>query len=126
MGLPRYVPPPAITGSANLGSCIVPRRKATLWTGMKSPPQLPIGLILSPTISNTREGHIGTTINEMSLKYLLGNCEDFINEESMLQYYGRMMGITINRTPKCHCKLAGEGIEYSWAASKKKYIEDSL
>ncbi len=61
------------------------------------------------------------TINETSLKYLLGNCEDFINEESMLQYYGRMMGITIDRTPKCHCELAGEGIEYSWAASKNKY-----
>ncbi len=32
-----------------------------------------------------------------------------------------MMGITIGRTPKCHYKLAGEGIEYSWAASKNKY-----
>jgi hypothetical protein len=59
MGLPRYVPPPAITGSANLGSRIVPRRKATLWMGMKIPPQLPIGIILSPTILNMREGHIG-------------------------------------------------------------------
>ncbi len=31
------------------------------------------------------------------------------------------MGVTINHTPKCHCKLADEGKEYSWAASKNKY-----
>jgi len=53
---------------------------------------------------------------------LIGHdCDDFINEESMLQYYGRLMGVAVNRTPKCHCELAGEGIEYSWAASKNKY-----
>jgi hypothetical protein len=70
---------------------------------------------------NGKKDALGTTINETSLKYLLGNCEDFINEESMLQYYGRMMGVAVDRTPKCHCELAGEGIEYSWAASKNKY-----
>ncbi len=70
---------------------------------------------------NGKKDALGMTINEMSLKYLLGNCEDFINEESILQYYGRMMGVTVDCTPKCHCELAdGEGIEYSWAASKKK------
>jgi ribosomal protein L17 len=53
---------------------------------------------------------------------LIGHdCDDFINEESMLQYYGRLMGVAVNRTPKCHCELAGEGIEYSWAASKNTY-----
>jgi hypothetical protein len=41
---------------------------------------------------NGKKDALGTTINEMSLKYLLGNGEDFINKESMLQYYGRMMG----------------------------------
>jgi hypothetical protein len=56
----------------------------------------------------------------MSLEYLLGNCKDFINKESMLQYYGRIMGVIIDCTSKCHCKLAGEGIEYSWAASINK------
>jgi hypothetical protein len=39
----------------------------------------------------------------------------------MLQYYGRMMGVLVDRMPKCHCKLAGEGIAYSWAAAKNKY-----
>jgi len=31
------------------------------------------------------------------------------------------MGILINRTPKCHCELAGKGIEYSWGCSKDFY-----
>jgi hypothetical protein len=39
----------------------------------------------------------------------------------MLQYYGRQMGVLVDWTPKCHCELAGEGIEYSWAAAKNKY-----
>jgi hypothetical protein len=64
---------------------------------------------------------MGSIILKTSLKYLLGNCDDFINEESMLQYYGRMMGVMVDRTPKCHCEMAGEGIEYSWAAAKNKY-----
>jgi hypothetical protein len=55
------------------------------------------------------------------LKFLLGNCDDFINEESMLQYYDHLMGVAVDQTPKCHCELAGEGNEYSWAASKNKY-----
>jgi len=70
---------------------------------------------------NGKKDALGSTINETSLRYLLGNCEDFINEESMLQYYGRQMGVLVDRTPKCHCELAGEGIEYSWAAAKNKY-----
>jgi hypothetical protein len=70
---------------------------------------------------NGKKDALGRTIDESSLKFLLGNCDDFINEESMLQYYGRLMGVVVNQAPKCHCELAGEGIEYSWAASKNKY-----
>jgi hypothetical protein len=70
---------------------------------------------------NGKKDALGSTINETSLWYLLGNCEDFIKEESMLQYYGWQMGILVDWMPKCHCELAGEGIEYSWTASKNKY-----
>jgi hypothetical protein len=31
------------------------------------------------------------------------------------------MGVLVDRTPKCHCELAGEGIEYSWGCSKNYY-----
>jgi hypothetical protein len=55
------------------------------------------------------------------LKFLPGNCNDFINEESILLYYACLMGVTVDHTPKCHCELAGKGIKYSGAASKNKY-----
>ena len=34
---------------------------------------------------------------------------------------GRKMGVLVDRTPKCHCKLAGEGVEYSWGCAKNTY-----
>jgi hypothetical protein len=38
------------------------------------------------------------------------SCTDFIEEESLLQSMGHQMGATIDRMPKCHPELAGEGI----------------
>jgi hypothetical protein len=55
-----------------------------------------------------------------SLKYLMVNCADFIEEESLLQSMGHTMGATIDRTPKCHLELVGEGIKYSWACLKNE------
>jgi hypothetical protein len=49
------------------------------------------------------------------------NGQDFEEEESLLQTMGREMGILVDRTPKCHCKLAGEGIEYTWGCAKNHY-----
>ncbi len=79
-----------------------------------------MGRIQDYTVNGKKDA-LGSTINETSLWCLLGNCEDFINEESMLQYYGRQMGVLVDWTPKCPCKLAGEGIKYCWAAAKNKY-----
>jgi len=31
------------------------------------------------------------------------------------------MGVYFDCTPKCHCELAGEGIEYSWGCTKNYY-----
>jgi hypothetical protein len=56
-----------------------------------------------------------------SLKYLLDNCTDFKEEESMLQSIGSTLGVSINWTPKHHCELAGEGIEYSLGCAKNAY-----
>ena len=44
-----------------------------------------------------------------------------MNELTLLQFYGKRMGVKINRTPKCHPELAGEGIEYLWAIAKLLY-----
>jgi hypothetical protein len=37
---------------------------------------------------------------------------DFQDEETLLQYHGRMLGVKVDQTPKCHPEMAGEGIEY--------------
>jgi hypothetical protein len=58
---------------------------------------------------------------QYSLKNLLRSCRDFQEEESLLQSMGRKMGVIVDRTPKCHCELAGEGIEYSWGCAKNYY-----
>lgn len=42
----------------------------------------------------------------------------------MLQYHGRLIGLLVDQMPKRHSdELAGEGIKYSWAATKKMSIE---
>ena len=63
---------------------------------------------------------------DFSLKLLKGNCLDFEEEEILLQSMGREMGVLVDRTPKCHCELAGEGIEYSWGCTKNFYCRVSL
>ncbi len=63
----------------------------------------------------------GNLQQHTSLKYLLGNCTGFEEKELMLQSIGSTLGVTIDRTPKCHCKLAGEGIEYSWGCTKNAF-----
>ena len=63
---------------------------------------------------------------ETSLKQLLAGCTDFKEEESLLQSMGRKMGVFIDQTPKCHCVLAGEGIEYSWDCAKNFYWRISI
>ena len=56
-----------------------------------------------------------------SLQNLLENCDDFINEETLLQSTVRKMGAILDRSPKYHCEIAGEGIEYSWGNAKMRY-----
>ena len=64
---------------------------------------------------------------QYSLSYLLSQCEDFKNEKKDIEYLCKEMGINslccigILFTPKFHCELAGEGIEYSWGAAKRFY-----
>ena len=77
----------------------------------------------------TNDGKVdafGILDKNYSLHYLMTNCKDFIEEESMLQSMGREMGVTIDRTPICHAELAGEGIEYSWGCSKNEYRRQPL
>jgi len=36
------------------------------------------------------------------------------------------MGVAIDKTPKCHAKLAGKGIEYTWCFGKNHYRRQPL
>ncbi len=58
---------------------------------------------------------------EESLPYLMSSCTDFEEEETILQTMGHSMGVEVDHTPKCHCKIVGEGIEYTWAQSKNYF-----
>jgi hypothetical protein len=62
---------------------------------------------------NGRPDACGILIPDTSLKLLMANCVDFEEEESLLQANGREMGVIVDRTSKCHCELAREGIEYT-------------
>jgi hypothetical protein len=72
------------------------------------------------TMAGTKDQY-GIVRPETSLKHLMSTCTDFEEEETMLQYMAREMGVEVDRTPKCHCEFAGEGVEYSWALSKNNY-----
>jgi hypothetical protein len=77
------------------------------------------------TIDETKD-LLGVRQKDMSLKFLMINCMDFEEEDSLLQSMGQRMNALIDRTPKCHCELAGEGIEYSWGCAKNEYCHQPL
>jgi hypothetical protein len=68
-----------------------------------------------------RKDAFGVFQPHTSLKYLMGNCKDFEEEDSLLQLMGRKMGVLVNCTPQCHCELTGKGIEYFWGCAKNFY-----
>jgi hypothetical protein len=63
----------------------------------------------------------GNRNKDTSLDTLLSQCSDFLREESLLQLNVRKLGCSVFHTPKYHCELAGEGIEYSWGNAQIKY-----
>ena len=63
----------------------------------------------------------GLKENRYSLDALMQKQEDFKSEYTLLQYHGAKLGVVVERSPKCHPEIAGEGIEYGWALSKMAY-----
>jgi hypothetical protein len=64
---------------------------------------------------------MGAVEKDKSLRYLMSNLKDFEAQETMLQIKAKEMGLFMDRTPKCHCELAGEGIEYAWGCAKNYF-----
>ncbi len=73
-----------------------------------------------------RKDHLGVIDNNTSIDYLMSLQSDFMNEKTMLQHIGEKLGCFMDRTPKCHPELAGEGIEYEWAMAKLWYRRQKM
>ena len=63
----------------------------------------------------------GNRDTKRSLKRLLLQQPDFMNEKTMLQHYCEKLGVRTDRTPVAHCEVAGERIEFDWGYSKIAY-----
>ncbi len=62
------------------------------------------GNIHQYTVDGQKDG-FGVFQPHTSLKYLMGNCKDFGEEESLLQLTGRKMGILVDWTPNVTVSL---------------------
>ena len=56
-----------------------------------------------------------------SLKDLVNNLPDFQEEQTLLQFRAQQLGVRLRCSPKYHPEIAGEVIEFCWAASKNSY-----
>jgi hypothetical protein len=63
----------------------------------------------------------GFVIPEYSLSVLMGRCTYFANKKSQLEFVCQSLGVEALIITKYHAEYAGEGIEYSWGASKTVY-----
>lgn len=68
-----------------------------------------------------RKDDYGNLIPETSLKHLMEQLPDFQDEPTLLQFHGEKLGVKVDRTPKCHPEVAGEGVEYDWGCAKGYY-----
>ena len=68
----------------------------------------------------------GNLMVDTSLNYLMQQQHDFVCELTLLQYHAEKLGIILDRSPKCHPEVAGEGIEYVWALAKMNYRSLSI
>jgi hypothetical protein len=72
------------------------------------------------------DGEIRQRYLPFCLRYILSQCSDFKNEITAMEDLALRLSIndsdvSIMFTPKYHCEIAGEGIEYSWGLAKKYY-----
>ena len=46
---------------------------------------------------------------------------DFLEQEILLQYYAKELGVESDRSPVCHPEITGEEIEFNWGCAKVYY-----
>ena len=59
------------------------------------------------------KGKAGSGGVEFSVNELMQKQSDYTTEMTLLQYHASLLGVTLERSPKCHPEIAGEGIEYA-------------
>ena len=69
------------------------------------------------------DGKVRDSLSVERLRLMLYN---FKKEIMLLQYNAEKLGVLLERSPKCHLELAGEGIEYAWGIAKLKYRHSPL
>ena len=73
---------------------------------------------LSKYTEKGRHDNMGLLLEDTSIKLLMQKQQDFMSELTLLQFHGNKLGVTIDRSPKCHPEITGEGIEFIWAIAK--------
>jgi hypothetical protein len=63
--------------------------------------------LMKYTLDGRKDAISGQTDLQFSLCHLNGECLDFKNEESALQYLGTQLGVQVELAPKYHAELAG-------------------
>jgi hypothetical protein len=93
---------------------IIPKMKAG-WMGK------PKGLLQICCERGLINGSLNkSAYSKYELQTLLGNCDDFKNEISLLEWVGQKRGIKIIFSAKGYPDTAGFGVEYDWAVGKNK------
>ena len=68
-----------------------------------------------------------SSYTKKTLQGLLEKCQDFIEEPSAMEILFRKLSthnqcnIYLMSSPKYHCEIAGEGIEFVWGLTKKRF-----
>lgn len=88
--------------------------------------------LLDPVLLASKKGHKSYSLDgpvvdgvrdkKLSLRALVGNCEDFLEEvTAMYELVVELLGDGFEQTPKGHPELAGDGIEYCWGKGKMHF-----
>jgi len=76
---------------------------------------------LSQCSKDGKKDASGKVVKNTSYYRIMENCPDFMNELSSLECLCEKLGAKASHSPKFHCEIAGEGIEYDWAMGKGEY-----
>ena len=78
-------------------------------------------------------GKVRDEFERYVLRTLMSRCQDFAGEQSAMEYLLSRLSeksddleFRLLTSPKYHCELAGEGVEYVWGLAKKFYRSKSI